>query len=123
MPSFGSMTPQMGNANQVLGAPTELNQVGPGAPNFQPGLLPPPANVQGAPQMQGLPGAQPTPPQMPPPGQAPIMPPTPQPALPPQQGGVVGLPPAQSEAQMMVKALISRLANHTKAEEMQRGER
>ncbi len=110
------MTPQMGNANQVLGATPALNQVGPGSPAFQPGLLPPaPQGPMGAPppapQMPSIPGAQPVPSAMP---QAPQMP-LGQPA---QPQGTVGMPPGNPESQMIIKALASRLASVSKSEEM-----
>lgn len=123
MASFGSMTPQMGNANQVLGATPTLNQVSPGSPAFQPGLLPPsPMAVpqmasQGAPapQMPSLPGGPQVPNQMPQAPQMPMGQPAPQP-------NVMGQPMGNPEAAMIIKSLSKRLDSLTKGEEMARGQ-
>ena len=113
MASFGSMTPTMGNANQVLGQPTALNQVGPGSANFNPQLFPQaPMSVQSPMSPQQNPG-QPMTPQVPPPMQAP-----PQPQGMGQPQGTVGLPPQVPETMMILKALIDRqklLGKHEEA--------
>jgi hypothetical protein len=124
--SFGKMSPQMGNANQILSQPNALSQIGPSSPSFQPGLMPPPqVNIHGAPQgmpplaPQPIPGSQPTPGQVPMSMGVPGAPPVgPQPI---QQGGVVGMPPSNPEAMAIVKALSNRINAINKAEEMQRG--
>ena len=107
MASFGNLSPIMGNANQILSAPSALQQVGPGSPSFQPGSLPPMAVPQ-APQMAPAPGAQPVPNAMPQAPQAPMG----------QQAGVVGMPPSNPEAFAIIKALSSRLSSLSKGEEM-----
>ena len=103
--SFGSMSPQMGNANQILGAPPGIPQQGPSSAGFTPGVLPPqPGSLQAPPQMSPVPGAQPVP------GQQPMQP---QP-----QGGTVGLPPGNNEALKIIQALASHLAQNDKLAEM-----
>ena len=122
IPSFGPATAMMGApASNVLGAPTALNQVSPNAPSFQPGLLPPPAGgLQRPPIMQ--PQAQPAPQVAPIQGASPVAPQMPtQMGVPQPQQGVVGLPPSNPEAMMLIKALASRLNTVSKAEEMSKG--
>ena len=122
MASFGNLSPMMGNANQILSAPNALQQVGPGSPSFQPGVLPPsPMAVpqmapqgQPAPQMPSLPGGPQVPNQMPVAPQAPMGQPAPQP-------NVMGASPTPAESTMILKALMSRLSSLTKGEEMARG--
>lgn len=118
MASFGNQSPIMGNANQVLGAPNALQQVGPSSPSFQPNVLPPspmavpqmaPQGAQ-APSMPSVPGAQPVPNAMPVAPQAPM-----------GQPNVMGTPPPP-EALQIVKALMSRLSSLTKGEELNRGQ-
>ena len=112
MSSFGPMTPQIGNANQILGQPTALNQVGPSSASYNPALMGMPGqanptqNLPQAPQMQSM-GAQ-----------GPVsqpMPQAPQPQV--QPPPTVGMPPGPSETEMILKALISRLGVHSKHEE------
>lgn len=108
--SFGSGGPLLGApASSVMGMPGGLQQQTPSSPSFEPGLLPPPpGQAPQAPTMAQVPGSTPTPPQMPPPMQTA-----------PQQG-VVGIPPGNPEAIMIIKTLSSRLAHINKGEEMQR---
>lgn len=120
MASFGSMTPVMGNANQVLGQPIALNQQGVGSSSFNPALFPRSPLDQVTPvtathnQMPIQPQMAATPMQQPQP-----MPPAPQqPSAVPMPQGVVGMPPGNPEAAMIIKALSSRLGSLSKAEEM-----
>lgn len=100
-PSFGSGSNLLGApASAVMGMPHGLQQQSPASAGYTPGMLPstqspqaPSQNLPQAPQMQsmGAPGpvSQPMP-------QAPQNP--------------VGTPPGVPETQMILKALISRLA-------------
>ena len=107
-PSFGTGGKLLGApASAIMGMPAGLQQQSPSSASFQQGTLPPPpGQAPQAPTMAPVPGSSLTP-QMPSPMQT-----APQPT--------VGLPPGNPEALAIVKALTSRLATLSKAEEMQR---
>lgn len=95
-------------ARRGQGGPQQVTQ---GSPNFNPNLVPPPAQ-QGGPGMQMPPGAAP-----PPPIQQGM-------GLPTQQGLTAQQPPPPpnplaDEASMIIKALMGRLQSNSKINESQ----
>jgi hypothetical protein len=111
--SFGRGGPMLGApASSVLAQPGGISQQTPSSASFSPSLFPRGPQDQMLPMPQTQTQGQPMQPQLPPP---PMQQPMQSPMMP--QQGVVGMPPSNPEAHMIIKALSNRLNLHNKVEE------